>query len=80
MLGIAVGSSNGCAPDTVDLISVLAAATDVGDGAAVGDATVEGLGDGEVRAAAISTTRRLGDVNVRTRKAGVHCMPSAHCW
>lgn len=43
VLEIVVGKSSGCAPDTVDLMSVSAAATDIGVGeAAEGDATTDG--------------------------------------
>jgi hypothetical protein len=51
LLGIAVGKSTGRAPDTVDLISAFAAATDIGIGVtvvgadAVGVAAEEVLGD-----------------------------------
>jgi hypothetical protein len=53
-LEIVVGNRRGCAPDTVDLISVFAAATDIGLGkaglgeaAAEGDTPTEGPGDTE---------------------------------
>jgi hypothetical protein len=49
VLGIDIGKSSGCAPETIDLTRALAATTDIELGeAAVGDGATDGLVDTEV--------------------------------